>query len=245
MVPGPGGRRSRRERGGHAGHADVERLPGAGPGGSGGRRVAPGGRPRGAGDRARRGSGLRGGTAGQVDACAREQRQHQQPAEQKAGAAAERPGATAEAPGAARRAVGWRGVRRGGREGWGARTREAVSGRRLRQRRIGVVPRGTMACGGSGRHVNRPCRRTCRTASGHPLVSRDSKNPCGGDTRGSAPDFREIGGTWPMRPAARSPNASGGGSRGASLRRPGAGWPTSIPVRSAPESSAGATTSTA
>jgi hypothetical protein len=54
------------------------------------------------------------------------------------------------------------------------------------------VPGGAMACGCSGRHVNRPSRRACRTARGRPLVSGDHENPCGRDTRGSAPDFREI-----------------------------------------------------
>src|SRR5206468_4031175 len=39
---------------------------------------------------------------------------------------------------------------------------KAVAGRLVW--RMGAVPGGAMACGGSGRHVKRPSRRACRTA---------------------------------------------------------------------------------
>ena len=100
------------------------------------------------------------------------------------------------------RVIQGRDAARGGRvrkvSPW-AGVRSTAGGGQVGQVR-GAVPGGAMACGCSGRHINRPSRRACRTARGRPLVSGDHENPCGRDTRGSAPDFREI---WQIRTVRR------------------------------------------
>ena len=156
----------------HAGDGGVEGAPGAGPGRSRGQRVARRGCLR-DGDLIRRGGGGGGRAAGQVDARGRQQRQDQQGAEQ--------------VPGTAGRAAA------GGRPvaGWGAGERGA-GGRAVW--RASAVAGGAVARGGSGRHVSRPSRGSGRTVRGRPLVSRNRRNPCGRDTRGSGADFREFGG---------------------------------------------------
>ena len=144
--------------------------------GSGGRRVAQQGCRRGDRELTRRGRGRRGGTAGQVDARAREQRQHQQTAEHEAGAAAEPPSTarrTAERGVAGGRAVGR--APGGGSTG----TRRRAWGR------DGVRVLRRMSTARLGVHAG-PLR-------GRPLVPRDHENPCGRDTRGSAPDFGRFG----------------------------------------------------